>query len=394
MQRFDHSYADDDDRNTPGDSQDHGWLTRERALGVLLFAMTALAIYLCYLLAQPFLPALAWASALAVVAHPLHRWMSSRVSNDNLSAGLTLLLVAVLLVVPAIFVGHNLVSQVRLATERLGEMQEQASNGQIQKAVEDNPQLGPAFGWIQENVDLQAEVRRGLDMLASGVSSLVTGSVFVAAQLLFTLFTLFFFFRDHRAVLRTIRSLLPLSDAETDDMYARVNDTIYATIYGTLTVAMLQGALGGLMFWWLGRPAPLLWAVVMGLLSIVPYLGSFVVWGPVAVFMALQGEWTKALILGGWGLIVIGLIDNFVYPILVGKRLRMHPLLAFIAIVGGIAVFGTSGMVLGPVIVAVTEALIHVWRCRSAHASTVDDGVNAPQTCAAKPLAAGHGARS
>ena len=132
-------------------------------------------------------------------------------------------------------------------------------------------------------------------------------------------------------------------------MIRRVNDTIFATIYGTAAVAAVQGLLGGLMFWWLGLPAALLWGVVMAVLSMVPLLGAFVVWVPAAIFLLIQGSWVKALILTGWGAGVVGTIDNLLRPVLVGRRLNLHTVLAFISVVGGLLVFGSSGLVLGPV---------------------------------------------
>jgi predicted PurR-regulated permease PerM len=125
-----------------------------------------------------------------------------------------------------------------------------------------------------------------------------------------TFFVLFYLFRDRRKALGTLRSLVPLSEKETNKVFTRVAGTIHATIFGTLAVAAVQGALGGLMFWWLGLPAPILWGAVMGLLAIVPVLGAFVVWLPAAIFLATSGQWGKAVILILWGTVVVGLIDN------------------------------------------------------------------------------------
>ena len=147
-------------------------------------------------------------------------------------------------------------------------------------------------------------------------------------------------------------------------------DTILATVYGTLAVSAVQGLLGGLMFWWLGLPAPLLWGIVMGLLAVVPVLGAFVIWIPAAIFLVLEGSGGKALLLVLWGGIVIGGIDNLLYPILVGKRLKMHTVLAFISIVGGLIVFGPSGLILGPVIFTVTRLLLQIWSGRNVAANT------------------------
>ena len=150
-----------------------------------------------------------------------------------------------------------------------------------------------------------------------------------------------------------------------DRLFSRVGDTVYATIYGTLAVAAVQGTLGGLMFWWLGLPAPLLWGLVMGVLAVVPVLGAFIVWIPAALFLALDGSWGEALMLAVWGGVVVGWIDNVMYPILVGHRLRLHTIPAFMAIVGGLIVFGPSGLILGPVTLTVTVLLLEIWRSRT-----------------------------
>ena len=162
--------------------------------------------------------------------------------------------------------------------------------------------------------------------------------------------------------MQSLRALSPLSHADMSRLFSEVADTVHATVYGTLSVAVVQGALGGLMFWWLGLPEPLLWGVVMGLLAVVPVLGAFVIWVPVAIFLALQGNIGDALLLAAWGAVVVGGIDNLLYPMLVGTRLKMHTLVAFVAIVGGLIVFGPSGLILGPVVFTVTRLLLEIWK--------------------------------
>ena len=147
-------------------------------------------------------------------------------------------------------------------------------------------------------------------------------------------------------------------------LFRRVGDAIYATVYGTLAVAGVQGLLGGCMFWWLGLPAPLFWGLVMALLAVVPVLGAFIVWIPAAVFLALEGNWGKALILAVWGTIVVGTMDNLLYPILVGNRLKLHTVLAFISVVGGLILFGPAGLILGPVTLTITIVLLESWESR------------------------------
>ncbi|MDQ3802742.1 MAG: AI-2E family transporter [Acidobacteriota bacterium] len=347
-----------------------GWLSREQALALVLMVATALAFYVCYRLALPFLPAITWALALAVVAHPLHETITRRVKSPNASAGLSVALVAVLIVTPGMFLIQQLVSQASRGAETL---RAQAESGQLQAAMESHPQLSRALGWFGTKPDMRAAAEWVVNSAGPYLSSFVGGSLWTLAQLVITFFTLFYLLRDRRAILKAVRSLLPLSPPEADSIFARVGDTIHATVYGTFVVSSVQGVLGGLMFWWLGLPGPLLWGFVMFLLSLVPVLGAPVVWIPAAAFLALTGGWWKALVLAGWGVVVIGAIDNLLYPVLVGDRVRMHTLLVFFSVVGGLILFGSAGLVLGPVAVVVTTALVEVWRGRTAGGRAAED---------------------
>jgi predicted PurR-regulated permease PerM len=350
-----------------------GWLSRERALILVLMAATAVALYICYRLVQPFLPALAWALALGVVGHPLHRWLARHIRRPNLAAAVAVILMAVAIVGPTLFVTQQLIQEAARGAKWL---QSEGAAGRWQETLDRHPRLTSVFSWFVE----QMEARRALEQLSttltSRLSSFVSGSAWIVAELLVTFFALFYFFRDRRPALRTLRFLVPLSEAETEEVLARIIDTIYAIIFGTLVVALVQGFLGGLMFWVLGLPAPLLWGTMMALLSVVPVLGAFIVWVPAAVFLALEGSWGKAILLTVWGAGVVSLIDNLLYPVLVGRRLRLHTLPVFIALVGGVLLFGSAGVILGPVTLAVTLALIEIWHRRTVGGRTAETGVN------------------
>lgn len=137
----------------------------------------------------------------------------------------------------------------------------------------------------------------------------------------------------------------------------------------------MQGTLGGLVFWWLDLPSPLLWGVVMGLLSMLPMLGTALVWVPAAGFLALSGDVDKALILVAFGTFIIGVVDNLLYPLLVKGPMRLHTVPVFIAVLGGLFAFGATGIVLGPLILAVALALLDIWQRRMA-LGEIEDGVN------------------
>jgi predicted PurR-regulated permease PerM len=338
------------------------WLSRERALSIVLLVATVLVVYLCYQLARPFLPALAWALALAVIAHPLHDWLAHRLRQANVAAGVAVVLVALSIVAPTLFVTQRLG---REAARGVAWLQSESAAGQWQAALDRYPRLAIVLSRLDGDLlDIRGMAEKLATTLSSGMSSVVSGSVWAVAELLITFFALFYFFRDRRPALQAVRSLVPLSEAEMNEVFVRISDTIYATVYGTLAVALVQGFLGGLMFWVLGVQGALLWGTVMGLLAVIPVLGAFIVWVPAALFLALEGSWGKAVILTVWGAGVVSLIDNLLYPLLVGKRLRLHTLPVFIAIVGGILLFGSAGVILGPVTLAVMVALVDIWRRR------------------------------
>jgi predicted PurR-regulated permease PerM len=345
------------------DEQPRDLATRERLLLFVLMFVTAVVAYLSFLLIQPFLPAIIWALALTIVARPVHRWLRSKVTHPGAAAGLGVLFVAVCILAPVFFVAQHTTKQA-LATVEWIRSEEKISEWKAM--LENHPRLAPAVEWAEENFDVAGEAQQVVGNLTSSMTSWLTGTIWLGMQLLIMLLTLFFFFRDGGRIMGTVRSLIPLSHREANKVFRSVDDTVHATVFGTVTVAMVQGAMGAIIFAIMGIPGALLWGVIMGLLSIIPYLGAFVIWGPVAAYLALSGDWTKAIILTAYGVLAIGLIDNLLYPLLVGKRMRLHTLAAFFAILGGVAVFGMSGVVIGPVVVAVGLALVDIWRQRTA----------------------------
>lgn len=335
------------------------WLPREKALTLVLIVATAIGFYTCYRLVYPFLPALVWALTLDVLAHPLHDRIARRVHRPNLAAVSAVAIVAFGLVAPVTFTGYRLITE---GTHFLQMLKSQTESEQWRSIFERNPTWQGALSWVEAHVDLRTVTVSAVNRATSWLSSFVEGSFWSLVHMFLGFFALFFLFRDRSLLLRKLKSFVPLSPSETDRLFSRVANTIHATIYGTFVIAFVQGMLGGLMFWWLGLSAPLFCGVVMALLALIPVLGAPVVWVPASIYLAMTGSWGKAFILSIWGTFVIGFLDNLLYPVLVGNRMRMHPLLVVISVLGGIAVFGGAGLILGPVSVVVTNLLIEIWQ--------------------------------
>lgn len=325
---------------------------------LLLMALTVAGIYFCYRLAAPFIPAFTWALALAVLLAPLSRWLEKKIKHPNLTAAICVLAAALIVVVPAVFVVQRILDEAASGAETIKTM---IQSGEWQRFLNAHPRLAPAGNWIEQQIDLPGIFNNATAWLTSAATSLVHGSVLRLIGVVLTFYMLFYFLRDRSAMLDTFRSLSPLSGTDMKLMFDGISDTVHATVYGTFAVSIVQGTMGGLMFWWLGLPSPVLWGVVMALLAVVPVLGAFIVWVPAAIFLLLDGSEGKALLLTIWGAVVVGGIDNLLYPMLVGSRLKMHTIIAFISIVGGLIVFGPSGLILGPVMFTVTRILLEIW---------------------------------
>jgi predicted PurR-regulated permease PerM len=333
--------------------------TQQRLHLIGLVAITVVSLCLSSLLAAPFLSALISATALAVVIMPLHRWVEMRIKRASIASGVTVTFAAALLIVPTLFVGEQILIEASSAARLISA---NIRSGAWRAVIADHQRLAPAAGWIEQQVNLPRTAENTISWLTDIATSLVQGSGAQLVGTLITFYFLFYFLRDRRVALAAVAALSPLNEAEMSVLTARVADTIRATVYGTFVVAMIQGMLGGLIFWWLGLPTPLLWGVVMGLLAIIPVLGAFIIWIPAAVFLWLTGHQGSALILILWGTIVVGGIDNLIYPMLVGNRLKMHTVPTFISLVGGLIVFGTPGLILGPIVLTVTMFLVEYWR--------------------------------
>jgi predicted PurR-regulated permease PerM len=344
------------------DERASDWHSRSNVQTLVLTAITAVCLYVFFRLGVPFLGPLAWALALAVLFYPLHLQLEGKIKRPNLAASITVILIALLLVMVVAFVVERLVTE---AAKGAAAIKVKVESGEWTNVIESYPSLAPVGRWLESNTDLSSTVNRVATWLTTKAASLVQGSVVQLISLLLMFYFLFFFLRDRRKALRALRWLSPLPEANTNQVGSRVVDTIHAIFYGTLAVAAVQGTLGGLMFWWLGLAAPLLWGIMMGLLAVVPVLGASIIWGPAALFLALEGSWGKAIVLTLWGSVVVGGIDNLLYPMLVGNRLKMHTALAFISIVGGLIAFGPAGIIVGPVAVAVTISLLEFWHARN-----------------------------
>ncbi|MBC7977981.1 MAG: AI-2E family transporter, partial [Myxococcales bacterium] len=326
---------------------------------------------------KPFVPAITWALVLAVLAHPLHERILAVLRKwPSISAALAVIAVTLAIALPATLIVRQVGAE---ALASISTARTLVDTDRWKLAIERFPRLAQVSEWIEREVDLDEQVQQVTGDVAKGVRGALRRAMDIAITALVTLFLLFYFVRDKYGILRVLEQFVPLSPRENEQVRNNIRDTLGAVVFGTLAVAVVQGTLGGLMFWWLDLPSPILWGAVMAILAILPLFGAALIWVPAAAYLAIDGEWDKALLLTAWGTLVVGLIDNLLYPLLVKNRLRIHTVPVFISVLGGVFAFGASGFVLGPLVLAVAMALIDIWRRRMA-LGEIEEGVNEPRT--------------
>jgi predicted PurR-regulated permease PerM len=214
------------------------------------------------------------------------------------------------------------------------------------------------FSALQDSVS--QGLTRGLKFLGTRAVSIGQNTFAFVAGFFVMLYVLFFLLREGRELLQRIRDAVPLEDAVKVELGGKFATVIRATVRGNIVVAVAQGALGGLIFFMLGINAALLWAVLMAFLSLLPAVGSALVWFPVALYLLATGATWQGIVLMAYGVLVIGLVDNVLRPILVGKDTKMPDYVVLVSTLGGIAIFGINGFVIGPVIAAMFMAVWHI----------------------------------
>jgi predicted PurR-regulated permease PerM len=318
---------------------------------------------------SPLYGAVLWGTVAAILFAPLHRRLArSMRRRRNLAALTTVAIIVVIVILPLTMITASLLQEASGVYERIrtGELSVGRYFARILDALPswavsllDRYGL-TSFPAVQESVS--AGLMKGSQFFASQAINIGQNTFDFIVSLFVMLYLLFFLLRDGDELTRRIKDAIPLRPEQQRALFDKFTVVIRATVKGNLVVAVLQGALGGLIFWLLGIHAPLLWAVLMAVLSLLPAVGAALVWLPAAIYLLAAGRVWQGGLLIGYGVLVIGLVDNLVRPVLVGKDTQMPDYVVLVSTLGGIAIFGFNGFLIGPVIAAM---FIAVWETLS-----------------------------
>lgn len=307
----------------------------------------------------PYYAALFWAAALAVLFHPVQRRLEATYRwRPNAAALFTLLIVLLIVIIPMIIISGALIQEIANSYKRIssGEFNLGAYFEQIANALPPSVHNVLELLGIGDLLSIREKLTQGAmaggRFIATQAVSLGQNTAQLLIGLGVMLYVLFFLLRDGAQLARYSKQLIPLSESHKQHFFRKFATVVRATVKGNIVVAITQGTLGGLMFWALGIQGALLWGVVMTLLSLLPAVGAALIWLPVAIYFLVSGAIIEGIVLILFGVLVIGLIDNILRPILVGKDTKIPDWVILVSTLGGISVFGLNGFVMGPLAAA------------------------------------------
>lgn len=322
-----------------------------------------LGIGIMYLF-KPFFYPIFWAAIIAVMFYPTYSWLYKHLKLKSVSAILTLIIIIAIIIIPLVGISTLIINQSIILYQNVTE-----SNIIIQiKGLASWLEHSQVAPYLEEfktywNNYAQNFAKIISTFLFNNLQNLTQNSLNFLGMFFLMLYSLFFFLKDGPGMLKRLMRLSPLGDKYEEMLYNRFTSTARATLKGTLLMGIIQGTLGGLLFWFTGIQGPLIWAVLMAATSIIPAVGTSIIWLPAGLIMLIIGNTWQGITILIFGMLVISTIDNLLRPKLVGKDTQMHQLLVLFSTLGGIVFFGISGVVIGPIIVALFLAIINIYEC-------------------------------
>lgn len=341
-------------------------MNANRFYSVMLLAILVLLGYLSYEIISPFLVPIAWAVVFSIVFYPVYAFISRYIKVKSISSSITVLFILVVIIAPITYVSFLLIDEL----QKFGEYTNSGGLDFIKNLFE-KIQAAPQYEKVSSLIGegnmptadmIMDNIRKLGKVIAENLSVRITNIIAVAINFLFMIFTIFFLFKDGPGFLTKVKDYLPFSEEQKTRLVTQVKDMIVSTVFGGVVVAIIQGSLGGIAFYVIDLKSPVLWGIAMAVMSFVPMVGTFSVWGPAAIYLIIQGNYLHGIGLILYGNFVIGLVDNILRPLIIGSRTKMPTIVIFFSVLGGIKAFGIIGLIMGPLIMAVFISVFEIFR--------------------------------
>jgi predicted PurR-regulated permease PerM len=336
------------------------WLYKTFSLAIIV-----VLFYLLYKVLSPFLIIIAWAMVLSITFYPLNKFLLRFIKRPWMASLITLTIILIIMLGPFSFIVGSLVSEI---TDVYRAIEEKGFETLTQ--IQDHPRLKALFEEISSYKIFEGfDFRQGAVDSLKSIGSLIAGhttdffknAVLLVVNFFMICLTTYYFLMDGDALVNYIKKLLPFSEIQKDMLEQRVGELVVAAIYGGLAVAIAQGVLGGIAFFAFGLPSPVLWGTAMAVFSFIPVIGCAAIWVPAGTYLLLTASYAKGIGFLVYSVVLIGSIDNVIRPLVIGGRTKLHTLLIFFSVLGGISYLGFLGFILGPLIAALCLSLLEIY---------------------------------
>jgi len=325
-------------------------------------------IYLSYMVLKPFLTAIIASAILAYLFYPLYERIKKGVKSENLSAFIASILVIIIIAMPFLFLINSVTKESQFVYIRAKQIFITGDVFSLGCSPEDTSNLCKFSSWVssftsrpQVRYHLQTSIERMTTAFSKKISEFVFAIPTIVLGIFVTFFTLFYLFKDGKNVLEKVKKILPLNTQDQKKVFQKMNETTYAIVYGSLLVAAIQGLVGGVGYFFFGVQSPIMWGVLTAIFALVPVIGTVIVWLPLSLLLMAQGFSVQGIGLLIYGLFIISSMDNILKPFVVGRKAKIHPVLVLLGVLGGLAVFGFIGFVIGPLILAVFMTFLEIY---------------------------------
>lgn len=327
------------------------------------FAVFTVFLVILIAIFWPFYRPIAASAVFAVLIFPFFKFLRERTKSRTLSAALCVTTLVFAVLIPLAFTAFQLFKEVDDAARTLQYLISQDRLGQTIDRITQHRYFLRLMPLVKEQLLLfEADIfRSAYQVLEAAARYMASNSFIIARNILWftleifiVLVTVFFMLRDSDKIINTLKDLSPFRKEETSRLFTRIKNTVHASVFGSIVVSLIQGAMGALGFYVLGLPSPVLWGVIMAIIGIIPVIGPSTVWLPAAIILMINGQVLKGVILMIWGAFFMGLVENVMRPVFIGKGAQFHPVLIFFSIFGAILLMGPIGLFMGPIILSLT----------------------------------------
>jgi predicted PurR-regulated permease PerM len=331
----------------------------------MLFFFLGVLGYFTYRIMSPFFGAIAWAIVVTIIFYPAYAFISRYVRLKPLASFLTVAIILVVILGPFAYLTSVMVNELQLIASRINANRFDELHAFVAR-LESYPvvQKMISYSGLGEFTSQQAigdNVRKIGKTLVGALSLHIPDILSVVGNFVFMIFTTYFLLKDGPGFLSKAREYMPFSEPQKERLATQIKDMIVSTVYGGVLIAIIQGTLGGFAYYFLGIDSPVMWGVAMSVMSFVPLLGTFIIWGPTSVYLAMQGDYINGLVLFLFGVLVISMVDNILKPIIIGSRTKMPTIVILFSVLGGIKLFGVIGLITGPLVTAVFLSVFEIF---------------------------------